>query len=323
MDKGMHLPKGDLEIAKNYRGITLTSIAAKLYNALLHNSTEPKIGKILRKNQNGFQKNWSTTSQILTIWRILEGVHAKTEATILFVDFSKAFDSIHRGKMEQVLIAYGLPKETVAAIMMLYKNMKVKVCSPDGDTDYFDIVAGGVQGDTLSPYLIIICLDYVLRTSIDKMKDHGFKLAKERSRRYPAQTITDVDYTNDKALLANTPAQVKSLLHRLEQAVASIGLDVNADKTEYMCFNQRDDNSMLNGSSPKLVDKFTYLGSSVSSIETDINTWLAKIWTAIDRLSVIWNSDLADKMKHSFFQAVVILIQLYGCTTWMLTKCME
>ena len=53
--------------------------------------------------------------------------------THLFIDFSKAFDSIYRGKMEQILLAYGLPKETVTAIMMPYKNMKVKVCSPNGD----------------------------------------------------------------------------------------------------------------------------------------------------------------------------------------------
>ena len=64
--------------------------------------------------------------------------------------------------MEQILLAYGLPKETVAAMMMLYKNMKVKVCSPDGDTDFFDIVAGVLQGDTVALYLFIICLDYVL-----------------------------------------------------------------------------------------------------------------------------------------------------------------
>ena len=75
------------------------------------------------------------------------------EATIVFVYFTKAFDSIHRGKMEQTLLAYGLPKETFVAIMMLYRNTKVKVRSPDGDTDYFDIVAGVLQGDTLSPYL--------------------------------------------------------------------------------------------------------------------------------------------------------------------------
>ena len=112
--KGCILPfpkKDDLGLAKNYRGIKLTSIAAKIYNALLRNRIEPKIDNILRKNLNGFRRNRSTTSQILTIRRILEGVQAKNlQATLLFVDFTKAFDSIHRGKMEQILLAYGLLK---------------------------------------------------------------------------------------------------------------------------------------------------------------------------------------------------------------------
>ena len=154
--KGCILPipkKGDLGLAKNYRGITLTSIAAKIYNALLRNRIEPKIDNILRKNQNGFRRNRSTTSQILTIRRILEGIRAKnTQATLLFVDFTKAFDSVHRRKMEQILLAYGLPKETVAAITILYRNTKVKVRSPDGDTEYFDIVVGVLQGNSLAPY---------------------------------------------------------------------------------------------------------------------------------------------------------------------------
>ena len=199
----------------------------------------------------------------------------------------------------------------------------MKVRSPDGDTDYFNIVAGVLQGDTLVPYLFIICLDYALRTSIDKIKENSFKLTKERSRRYPTQRITDADYADDIALLANAPAQTETLLHSLERAAADIGLHVNAHKTEYMCFNQRDDISTLNVSSLKLVDKFTYLGSSVSSTEKDINTRLVKAWTAIDSLSDIWMSDLTDKIKRSFFQAVIVLILLYGCTAWTLTKRME
>ena len=75
---------------------------------------------------------------------------------------------------------------------------------------------------------------------------------------------------------------------------------------EYMCFNQTGDISTQNGCTLKLVDKCTYLGSSVSSTETEINTQLAKAWTAIDRLSVVWKSDLIDKMKRSFFQAAVV-----------------
>ena len=83
--------------------------------------------------------------------------------------------------MEQILLAYSPPKQTVTPIMMLYKNSKVKVCSLDGDTDYFDIVAGVLQGDTLASYLFIICLDYVLWTFIYLMEENGFKLAKNQT----------------------------------------------------------------------------------------------------------------------------------------------
>ena len=90
-----------------------------------------------------------------------------------------------------------------------------------------------------------------------------------------------------------------------------------------MCFNQTGDISTLDGTSLKLVDKFTYLGSSISSTEKDIDTRLTKVWTAIDKLSVIWKSDLTNKMKRSFFQAAIVSILLYGCTTWTLTKRLE
>ena len=222
-----------------------------------------------------------------------------------------------------ILLAYSLLKETIAAITILCRNTKVKVHSPDGDTEYFDIVAGVLQGDTLTLYLFIICLDYVLRTSIDKIRENSFELKKKRGRRYPTKTITDADYANDIALLANTSNQAETLLHSLGWAAAGIGLHVNAHKTEYMCYNQTGDISTLDGTSLKLVDKFTYLASSVSSTEKDIVTQLTKAWTAIDGLSIIRKSDLTDKMKRSFFQAAVVSILLYGCTTWTLTKRLE
>ena len=103
-------------------------------------------------------------------------------------------------------------------IFTIFFNTKVKVRLPDGDTEYFDIVAGVLQGDTLALYLFIICLDYVLRTSIDRIRENGYELTKKRSRRYPAKTITNTDYTDDIAILANTPNQAEKLLHSLERA---------------------------------------------------------------------------------------------------------
>ena len=90
--------KDNFGITKTYRGIILTAIVTKFYKALLFNHNQTKIEKILRK------------------------IHK-----FLFVDFSEVFDSIYRRKMEQILLAYSLPKETVTAIMMLQKNMKSMV----------------------------------------------------------------------------------------------------------------------------------------------------------------------------------------------------
>ena len=127
----------------------------------------------------------------------------------------------------------------------------------------------------------------------------------------PAKTITDINNYHNMILL------------NIIINTASIGLHVNTHKTEFMCFNQTGDISALDGSSLKLVDKFTYLGCSVSSTKKDIDTQLTKVWTAIDKLSIMWKSDLTDKMKRSFFQAAVVSILLYGCTTWTLTKQLE
>ena len=134
-------------------------------------------------------------------------------------------------------------------------------------------------------------------------------------------TITEADNADDIVILGNTPNQAETLLHSLERATTGISLHVKAHKTEYMFYNQTGDISTLD--SLKMVDKFTYLGSSVSSSKKDIDTRLAKTWTAIDRLSIIQKSDLTDKMKCSFFQAEVVSIMLYGCTSWTLTKRLE
>ena len=102
-------------------------------------------------------------------------------------------------------------------------------------------------------YLFIICLDYVLRTFI---KENGFKLTKERTRRYPAKTITDADYADDIAILANAPAQAETPLHSLEQAAAGIDLHVNAHNTELMCFNQIGDRDRHRHATNKGMDSY-------------------------------------------------------------------
>ena len=107
---------GDLSVPTNYRGISLTPIAAKVYNKLILNRVQPHINPLLRGNQNGFRKGRGTISQILAIRRIIEGVKAKNlKAVLTFVDFKKAFDSINRNTVMAILRAYGIPEKIVQA----------------------------------------------------------------------------------------------------------------------------------------------------------------------------------------------------------------
>ena len=140
----------------NFRGITLTSMAAYIYNALLVNRIQHDMEKILRRNQDGFRKGCPTIGQILTVRRIIKGIKARqVPVTLLFVDFSKGFESFHREKMEKTLLGYGIPKEIVTAMKILYRNTKLMVRSPDGDTEFFNILAGTLQGDALAPFLFV------------------------------------------------------------------------------------------------------------------------------------------------------------------------
>ena len=173
--------------------------------------------------------------------------------------------------MKQILLTHSLPKVTVDAIMMLYKNTKVKVRSPDGDTDYFDIVAGVLQGDTWAPYLFIISLNCVLRMSIDKMKDYGFKLANERNIWYPAQTITNANYADDIAFLANTPTQAETLLYGLERAASGIGLYVNADKIVNWVDTRRHKRK-------RWLENLRILKRGIWGSTLEANSWLFRVW---------------------------------------------
>ena len=125
------------------------------------------------------------------------------------------------------MLVYSPHKETVITIMMLYKNTKAMILSPNGDADFFDIVAGVLQGNTLATYLLIICLDYVLRTSIDQIKENIFTLKKTRSRWYIAETMTDEDYTDcivwnqHQEVLASTWSQIKPSSCILTKKVSS------------------------------------------------------------------------------------------------------
>ena len=131
-----------------------------MVNKMILLCIQPKLDPHVRPNQNGFRPKPSTTAHILALRRLIEGVkryHLKS--VIVFVDFSKAFDSVHRGMMLKILKAYGIPPQIVQAIAKLYDWTPARVVSPDGETDFFNVLAGVLQGDTLAPYLFALIVD--------------------------------------------------------------------------------------------------------------------------------------------------------------------
>ena len=261
---------GDLRLATSYRGISLTPTAAKIYNKLLLHRIRPVLENILRDNQNSFREKRWTTAQIFTLRRIIEEVkQTQLPAVIIFVDFSKAFDSIDQSKMEQILEAYGIPNEITKAIMIMYKNTQSFVRSSDGDIEFFDIIAGVLQGDTLAPYLFIIVLDYVLR-NLDQNENFDFTLRKQLSRRYPDEMLTDVGFADDLALLSDKIGNAEKLLKILETAAASVGFYINTTKTKLIAVNTEGTITAQNGCDLEQVNDFNYLDSKIISSENDI-----------------------------------------------------
>ena len=155
--------KGYFSLSSNYRGISISSLVAKIYNRIIMNRIRLHLDGHLRKNQNGFRSGRTTISQILSFRRLIEDVNDKNlEAILIFIDFKKAFDTIHRGKMLTIMKAYGISEELVTSIIIMYEDTTVKVIAHDGETETFKSLAGVLQVDTLAPYLFVIVIDYEL-----------------------------------------------------------------------------------------------------------------------------------------------------------------
>ena len=322
------VPKsGDLSNTNNYRGISLICIIVKIFNRMILNRIRSAINPKLRMNQNGFRPERSTISQILTLRRIIEGVKANNlPAVLTFVDFRKAFDSVHRAKMIRILKAYGIPPNLLRAIESMYSGTRAKVTTADGDTEQFDITAGVLQGDTLAPFLFIIVLDYAMRKALgDKENDLGFTLTPRRSRRNPKVAIADTDFADDIALLADAVKEAQELLTSVETECKKVGLGINGPKTKALAYNIENPQplSTCDGTTLEYKDDFKYLGGWVDESAKDIAVRKGLAWQALNGMQKIWASSMNTELKKRFFLATVESILLYGCETWTLTVAME
>ena len=140
--------------------------------------------------------------------------------------------------------------------------------------------------------------------------------------RHPAIYITDTDYADDLAITSDNVEDANIMLHKIEEAAAEIGLGVNADKTEYISLNQKNNSCInsLKGKIIKQVNDFKYLGSYVASTDHDVNVRIGQDWAALNSMTSIWKSNLSVKLKKNFFRSTVESILVYGSITWTLTS---
>ena len=310
--------KGDLRNTDNYRVISVSQVAAKINNSCLLNRIRPVIDEVLQPNRNGFRQGRSTTAHILALRRIVgELKNHKMEAIITFIDFRKAFDSINRDRMFEILEAYGIPPDVVNAIRVMYKDTPALVITPEGETDAFSIDTGVLQGDPLAPFLFIIVLDYALHTSITD--SDGLTLKHRRSSRHPAEVLAGQHYADDIALLEDSMEAAQDLLNRVEKACQDIGLFLNAPKTKYMHLNPSTDINLVasDDSEIECVNDFKYLGGYTDTAH-DMDVRIAQSWSALHSLQKVWKSPIKKETKTKVFQACIETILLYGSDSWTL-----
>ena len=168
---------------------------------------------------------------------VLDSVHTAADSK------DKAFDSVNRGRMFQILSAYGIPSKIINAIRCVYDNFHSFVSTQEGDTASFPVQTGVLQGDTLAPFLFIIVLDYVLRGSMTP--EFGLTLKHRQSSRHSAVFLTDLDFADNIALLSDTIRDAQVLLSALECAAKEVGLLINKSKTKTLVINTCTTNDIL------------------------------------------------------------------------------
>jgi hypothetical protein len=312
--------KGNAKTLDQHRGISLMSVVAKLVNKILLNRLSPTLNKLLLPWQSGFRPQRSTTEQICALRILIDRCHLRQKTmVIIYVDFSKAFDSVDRGALRQIISFYGVPSQLANAVNALYSGTSAVVRTPDGISDSFPTTSGILQGDTLAPFLFVLAADYVLRHAILPHKEDTHTVATRRSSRYPAVDLPLLAYADDIALLADDMETAARMFARVQEEASKIGLKVNLQKTEYMALGIPHDSLIPEKLQHiKKCDRFTYLGVEMCSSQEAFLARRRLAWVAARKLYRLFTSAAPDDVKLLYYKAVVEPVFLYGAESWVM-----
>ena len=310
--------KGNLQDCGNYRGITLLSVPAKIFNRIILERLKEALDKKLREEQAGFRKGKSYADQIATLRIIVEqSLEWNSPLYINFIDFEKAFDSVDRASLWKLLRHYGVPEKITNLISKMYDGTTARVIHAGELTDSFEIKTGVRQGCLLSPFLFLLAVDYIMRRSTEG-KQNGIQWTLTRQ-------LDDLDFADDIALLSHNRQQMQEKTDTLDRTAKSLGLKINKKKTKVLRIKTTNNRPVTVGEEElEDVDTFTYLGSTINKeggVEEDVRQRIQKARQAFLGLGKVWASKIIrEKTKIRIFNSNVKAVLLYGSETWRLNK---
>ena len=310
--------KGNLRECRNWRGITLLPVVSKILGRIIVDRIRRGIDHKLREEQAGFRKGRGTTEQVFVLRNIIEQVN-EWQATLYlnFIDFEKAFDSVHRDSLWRIMKSYGVPEKIINVVKMFYKDFMCAVVDKCELGDWFEIKAGVKQGCNMSGFLFLLVIDWVMR----RTTGNG-----ERGIRWNFTTkLDDLDFADDIALIASTRQHIQEKTTMMSGNAGRVGLKINAEKTKVMRINARQsDPIVVENNVIEDVEKFMYLGATVSKEgggTEDLKSRVSKARGTFARLYSIWRSSrISRKTKLRLYKTLVLPVLLYGCETWKVNK---
>ncbi|KAG0723422.1 Transposon TX1 uncharacterized protein [Chionoecetes opilio] len=313
--------KGDRQDCNNYRGITLLSVPGKVLAHLLLTRIRSHLVKHQRPQQSGFTPGKSTTDRILALRVLVERRREFRQGMLAaYVDLKKAFDSVHRESLWDLLRLRGIPARTIGLITGLYSGTESAVKCRAGVSSFFPVNTGVRQGCILAPSLFNACMDWVLDKVVDQ-SDCGASVGNTK--------ITDLVFADDAVIFAESLEVLVMALEALHEEAKPLGLEVSWLKTKVQVFGDLLDEAVQSvhacGEGFEILKSFTYLGSAVHNDGGSRQEVLRRIGIAhgvMDSLSgSIWRCRyLCRRTKIRIFKSLVIPVLLYGCETWTLNS---
>lgn len=309
--------KGDLSECRNWRGITLLNTIQKIVALVILDRISPTIESALRNEQSGFRPNRSCVDHINTLRIIVEqSAEFNSPIFLTFVDFERAFDTINRDAIWSALHNIGIPDQIISLIKEIYRDAPCKARFKGQDSRPFYINTGVRQGCTLSPVLFLTVLDTVLQQTNTE--------APAGIQWHLNQRLHDLDYADDICLMSHTLEGLQKKLDSLYENGRRVGLKINLAKTKSMRLGTANFTPLvINGVAIEDVNRFTYLGSIISTdggADADVTNRINKARCAYATLSKVWNSSqISKRHKINIFNSSVKSVLLYGCETWKVT----